>query len=109
MSHGSVRLQADVRLKPDATTPRDEASNLRLPRPPQLPKHVGEDPAVLEGDELFRRVDSHERAELDRLAAVYRRLDLHLAAGPQTDGHARHRVLLSTAEADSRRRLPVFE
>ena len=54
----------------------------------ELPQHVRQDAAVPERDELLRRIDAHERLELDRRVAVADARTVTVPAGPQPVGDA---------------------
>ena len=70
----------------------------------QLPQHVRQDAAVLERDELFGRVDAHERLECDRFAVVAARLHDDRRARLQALGDAGNRETLAAGDAGRRRR-----
>src|SRR4051812_9811771 len=66
----------------------------------ELTQYVGQNPAVPEGDQFLRRVDTGDRFELDLRIAVAECADIDVATGPQTLRDAGDLVALAARETE---------
>src|SRR5574342_769282 len=69
--------------------------------PHELPQNVRQNPAVLEGDELLRRIDPDDRLELDDVVAISS-AKCDRSRGTQPVGDPGHGVQLAPGQLERR-------